>query len=399
MNDQNIELKPLQPRLNRRYDLDWLRTLAVLLLVPFHAALVFIQDPKLVVYLKDTANCLLLQQFASFINVWQMPLLFWIAGASSYYALSSASPRQYLRERALRLGVPLAFGLLVLVPVMTYIHYFEIPNRPGLLDHYVGFFTRATDLTGLDGGFTPAHLWFIAFLAIFSCLALPLFRWLRQPAGQRLLGASAAWLNGRGLLLLLALPLALASATGILGAQNPLVYFLVFLLGYWLSGDQRFQQAIDRDTFIYLGLGVVLFAGQVYFDVSRTNPHFEGVSSVFLLAETLARWAWTLTLLGLGHRLLNFSNRALKYLGEVSYPFYILHLSVLTAVSFFMVQVNTDPAVKYLLIVALTTVASFAIYEALVRPLNPIRFLLGMKPLPAPVAGPQKPSANFSPPS
>ena len=37
----------------RHYDLDWLRVLAVLLLVPFHVALIFVLDPNSIMYIKD----------------------------------------------------------------------------------------------------------------------------------------------------------------------------------------------------------------------------------------------------------------------------------------------------------------------------------------------------------
>jgi len=41
---------------NRRHDLDLLRVFTVLLLVPFHAALIFVLNPLSIMYVKDTAN-------------------------------------------------------------------------------------------------------------------------------------------------------------------------------------------------------------------------------------------------------------------------------------------------------------------------------------------------------
>ena len=105
----------------RRSDLDWLRVLGVLLLVPFHGLQVFIQDPGAVVYLKDTVDCLCCVRFSGFIHQFHMPLLFVLAGMSSALALARRSGGQYLRNRILRLVVPLGFGLAVIVPPMTYI--------------------------------------------------------------------------------------------------------------------------------------------------------------------------------------------------------------------------------------------------------------------------------------
>ncbi|MEO8355419.1 MAG: hypothetical protein ABI621_05875 [Chloroflexota bacterium] len=45
-----------------------------------------------------------------------------------------------------------------------------------LPEHYAGFFRFDLEqLDGYNGTFTPAHLWFILFLFVFSLLGLPLF--------------------------------------------------------------------------------------------------------------------------------------------------------------------------------------------------------------------------------
>ena len=77
----------------RRYDLDWLRVLAVLLLVPFHSALIFSLDPRDIVYVKDQVESEILIQFAYFVHQWHMPLLFLIAGASTWFALEFRTGR------------------------------------------------------------------------------------------------------------------------------------------------------------------------------------------------------------------------------------------------------------------------------------------------------------------
>ncbi len=75
----------------RRPDLDWLRVLGVLLLVPFHSALVFNLDPGSIVYVKDTVQSDFLVQMQAFISRWHMPLLFAIAGAATWFARTRAA--------------------------------------------------------------------------------------------------------------------------------------------------------------------------------------------------------------------------------------------------------------------------------------------------------------------
>jgi glucans biosynthesis protein C len=92
---------------NRRPDLDWLRVLAVLLLVPVHGANIFNQDPVIVAYVKDTSQLdPLIQMKDLFFSRWRLETLFLIAGGVSWYALAKRSGGQYLLERGKRLLVP-----------------------------------------------------------------------------------------------------------------------------------------------------------------------------------------------------------------------------------------------------------------------------------------------------
>src|SRR5512135_544724 len=94
---------PVPASVARRNDIDWLRILAVLLLVPFHSLIVFVLDPGSVVFMKDTIDCFACDRVAGFMDQFHMPVLFAIAGMSTYFALAKRSAGQYLRERVLRL--------------------------------------------------------------------------------------------------------------------------------------------------------------------------------------------------------------------------------------------------------------------------------------------------------
>ena len=107
--------------LKRSYYVDWLRVLAVLVLFPFHAAQIFNEAPF---YVKDVSTSLGIMGLSDFIYQWHMPLFMFLAGIGSYYALRFRSGKEYLLERLKRLLVPLIFGTLVLIPLVTYIRMF-----------------------------------------------------------------------------------------------------------------------------------------------------------------------------------------------------------------------------------------------------------------------------------
>jgi len=204
----------------RRHDLDWLRVLGVLLLIPFHVALIFVLKPYTIMYIRDVINSLTLSVVTGFIHMWHMPMLFMISGAATYFALGIRSPAGYIRERLLRLFIPLTFGLATYIPFTIYIQH---SHNLSLQAGYRGFFRiDPAQLDGMNGAFTPAHLWFILYLLVFSLVGLPLFIWLRSERGKSATKGLGITMQSPVSLIPLGIPLTIAAATGILGAMNPL---------------------------------------------------------------------------------------------------------------------------------------------------------------------------------
>jgi peptidoglycan/LPS O-acetylase OafA/YrhL len=372
-----LEIQAATTTSTRRHDLDWLRVLAVLLLVPFHSALIFVMDPHSIMYIKDTLNSGFLDRMAGFIHQFHMPLLFAISGASTYFALGFRSTGVYLRERIFRLLVPAIFAIVVLLPPMTYITRLA---RGGAIDfgqHFVGFFRlNPDDLAGYYGTLTPAHIWFILFLFVFSLVSLPFFLLERRETNHRISIKISGFFEKPLALFLLVIPLALAASIDLLGDKNPVYYFFMFGIGYLLMTAPNYQKAIDRDAPVALVLGIV-------FEILRRtwHPQFTEWSLPWIgygLMEQSVRWLWVLAILGFGHRSFKKGGRVLRYLLEVAFPFYILHLPITTLVGYFVIRLDTLVAVKYLLIVGLALLSTFGVVELMSR-IAPFRFLLGMK--------------------
>jgi glucan biosynthesis protein C len=359
----------------RRYDLDWLRVLGVLLLIPFHVALIFVLDPYTVMYIRDTVNSRVLDQVTGFIHMWHMPMLFMISGAATYFALGHRSAGRYIRERFFRLFIPLAFGILTFVPFTIYIQHSE---RLSLLEGYAGFFhIDLNQLDGMKGAFTPAHLWFILYLFVFSLVGLPIFVWLRSEKGKRVIKRLGAATQYPLSLTVLGIPLALASATGILGAMNPLYYFLIFFFGFVFASDGRFQKSIDRLTWVALGYGMVETVINGFFPTRNFAEWTPQWTTVGLMYE-MGRWMLTLAVLGLGHRFLNRTGDLLHYASEAAMPFYLLHMTFSVVAGYFVIRLNAPVWVKYPLIVLVATGLTLVAYE-LVRRWDVTRWLFGMK--------------------
>jgi glucan biosynthesis protein C len=171
----------------RRNDIDWVRILAVFLLIPFHTARIF--DTFEPFYVKNQElSPWLSYAVVAFLSKWQMPLLFFLAGASTWYSLTKRSGLRYAGERLKRLMVPFIFGTLVIVPPQMYFALLHHGNTPSsYLAYYPTFFrirpAGMSDYTGV--GFTWAHLWFILNLFVIALAALPVFLVMKKRAAVR----------------------------------------------------------------------------------------------------------------------------------------------------------------------------------------------------------------------
>lgn len=380
--------------LGRRHELDWLRVLAVFGLIPFHVAIIFSYGGG--DYVKNGVRNAVLGQLATFITFWGIPLLFVVAGASSWFALSSREPGAWVRERAKRLLIPFVFGVLVIVPIQVYFGRLNDPKfRESYAAFYLHFFAEFRLSNAADYW---AHLWFVPCLLIFSLVALPLFTALRQPGGRRATAIIGQAAELPGTTLLLALPLGLSD---IVFRGQPVAtlmatylrfdnwalgvfFFLFFLYGYMLYADARILKAMQRDGPLALVLGAIFWIIAEQLVIAHAMPSYQ-YSLDFVIAMFVrgcVSWFWTLAILSAALRFLNFSSWLLRYLDEAFYPVYVLHMPVLTIVGFYVVRTPLGVWAKFGLIVVTTLGLTLLVFDLLIRRLPPMRFLFGMKPCP-----------------
>jgi glucan biosynthesis protein C len=396
MNTQTVN-KSAMPQ--RRWDIDWLRVIAVvLLLVPYHTYRIF--DTFETWYVKNDQLSTALNWFIIFGNAFAMQLLFLLAGAATWFALRRRSGGQYAKERLMRLLIPFIFGVLVLVPPQS---YFGLRNHSDYAESFLQYYPRFFDFKLEDlggyylGGFTLGHLWFIFYLFVLALVALPLFLFLKRESGGRLIHRLATFFTLPGTIFLLAVPIFVMDRL-LDFDPDPLYYITFFTYGYILMADARFGEAIDRHKAVALVLGPGVLAFVMGLTGEQPWPAglpwwIEPIVDIYY-DSGFAAWFIILALLGYGRQYLNsppkrgLSAKFLAYFGEGSYPFYILHQTVIVAIGFYVVQwdalaklgAGASVLVKYVTIAIASFVTTTILYDLLVRRNNVTRFLFGMRP-------------------
>ncbi len=377
--------KPDKPQ--RRWDLDWLRVIGTLLIFVFHSAQPF--NPRFDWEIQNAERSPVIGLLITAMVSWPMPFFMLLAGAGAYYALRRRSNRQYVGERFTRLFLPLLFGVFILIIPQVYMVRLQQGQFQG---SYLQFLPHSFDGGPYPGGnLSWGHLWFLAYLFVYALVTLPLFRFLQRDTGRRWISRLAVFCQRRGAIFTLAIPIIVGQVA--LAWRFPeshamigdwmwhWVLLCVFIFGYILFSDERFQQAIDREWKPALVLAVASSVGMVILrqlGVSRQHSLYWAYYALSGIVLRLGTWTWLILLLGLGSKYLRFKNEFLEYASPASYPVYMLHQTVIIIVAFYVVQWNTSILLKYLAIVLASFAATMLLYE-IARRWAVTRFLFGLK--------------------
>ncbi|MEA3178425.1 MAG: hypothetical protein QOI59_1948 [Gammaproteobacteria bacterium] len=381
----------------RRYDLDWVRIGAFMLLIFYHVGMYYVSWDW---HVKSPYASHTIEPLMLLTNPWRLSLLFLISGVATAYLLDRRSSSKthrtsnFLGQRSIRLLVPLLFGMAVIVPPQSYLEVIEKLSYPGsYLDFLKLYFTayhgfcRGSDCLILP---TWNHLWFVAYLWVYTVVlyvairALPsAVKWLRRLIDNKFSGAGALlWPILFSSIARIALISTYPPNHAMVGDwYNHATYGMTFLLGFILAGTTKPWIALERLRWISVSLAVLGWAfvatyiGIYGADQAPTPPHMLVLfQRVVYGAE---QWLAIAAVLGFARRHLSYDNAARRYLTTAIFPVYILHQTVIVVVAHSLKPAHLLPVVEGPLLVVVTAVACLAGYE-MIRRVSVLRPLFGL---------------------
>lgn len=376
-----------EPRLSsRHYGMDWLRIGAFALLILYHVGLVFSTWP----YEFKAARSF---EWVSFpllaLNAWRLSLLFAISGYASAALLGRAGGLgPFLKGRLARLGIPLLFGMAVIVTPQPWIWLRTAHGYP----HSFAWFMAHDyfSFRNIDGIVVPAwmHMWFVVYLLAYTIVlgALMLVpaavRAVVRRVFERLL--AGPWL----------LPLGVAAIylarrlpgewvdnhDFITDLHAHSAYLPVFLFGVLLRGSEPLRLAIMRQWKLAAALAVIGYLGVAahalrYPDVAVAP---EDWTDPFRLARAMQSWGAIIALFGIADRFFNREGRWRTTLAEAVFPFYIVHQTLIFVIGYALRPYRLSPVIEFIALV-LGTAAGCALFYWTGRAIRPLRPLIGLK--------------------
>jgi surface polysaccharide O-acyltransferase-like enzyme len=322
-----------------------------------------------------------LSWFIALTSYWFMPLLFWLAGSASWFALQRRSDKQYMKERFSRLFVPLLAGTLLVVPPQGYFALKARGEEPGdYFDFLLGYFPDFSDLSGYAGSFTPAHLWFILYLFAFALIALPMFRRLLQFEDSAPVRRALRLISRPPFFIALFVPLTALQALPAPGGQNPFYYFFIYVTGFLVCVHPNFADMLAKcrlHALAALLITVPVWLWMMYRFHGAAD--FSAINILLTLLRTLNVWLTLIVITGYGSKLLNFRHRWLDYANEAAFPIYVIHQTVIVVIGYYVVRFEWNLYAKFVVTLMVSFAVSCLLYDGVIRRFGMLRWLFGIK--------------------
>jgi glucan biosynthesis protein C len=363
------QVKAEAAKTSRLYFIDHLRSFLIILVVLHHVALVYGASLEGYYYVEppftSPSAFAALLVFTIFNQSWFMGAFFLLAGYFTPGSYQRKGLGSFIKDRLLRLGIPLVLFYFVLSPLS-----------------FIGYFLMPAELTGITTPFTwqsfwgaypkflgMGPLWFVAMLLVFD-IGYALLRLLtgNENRSSRKKSFSPGYL-GLGLF-----TLALALLSYLWRMVVPLdksvlqfpslaylpQYLSFFIIGAVASRDKWFEKIPGSMSLVGFAFAVLAgvflfplaFSGQLFsleltpaFYNAMGNGHWQ--SGVYALWDSIFAVGMSVGLLPLFRNLMNGSGWLGRFLSRQSYAVYIIHIPIIVFAAYAFRNVAAGSLLKF----------------------------------------------------
>lgn len=371
------------PAIERIYALDALRASTMILGVFLHGAVAYmtLPLPGLLWPVSDPSSGPGFDLVLWYLHGFRIPLFFLVAGFFASLLCEQRGPHEYMAHRLRRIGVPLVFAVLLILPASYYLWGLGLMEQDVVSWREVkrmSFHDRAlkNDLLGLG------HLWFLQYLLIYS-LGYYLVRigWsaLFKTTGRFRLPERWWW------------PLTLIAVTFPMLWMRPEIYthfenrwwpepweFAYHAL-FFLAGSYLFRVYEQFSRIMFLGpfftLASLIIFVFVFFQLENRLSGDSVAEPDWVFASSTALYSWFAVwgVLGLFLKVFDRPAAWVKYLSDAAYWIYLVHLPLLVLIQLMLEYIRNysgyliSPLMGFTVSVSATLALSLLGYQLFVR--------------------------------
>jgi hypothetical protein len=379
---QPTEKSPAQAttgRTSRLFFIDNLRTGLVILVILHHVALVYGASVQGFYYIEPPFDApqafLALLVFALVNQAWFMGAFFLLAGYFVPGSFDRKGPGSFLKDRLIRLGIPLVIFYFVLNPISR-----------------IGWWLMPAELTGittpLTWGAYPrllglGPLWFVAMLLIFDFGYAAWRRLTMNRTSSSMSKPSSPSYLGIGIfILVLALVSYLLRIVVPIGKdvlEFPTLAYLPQYLSFFVVGTVAsrvnwfrtlpspigavgFVMAVVAGVFLF----PLAFSGQLFslelspaLDNAMGNGQWQ--SAVYALWDSITAVGMCLGLITLYRRFFNGQGRFGRFLSQHGYTVYIIHIPIIVLLAYALRSIDLASLLKFGMAAVIVVPTCFAV--------------------------------------
>lgn len=361
----------------RLFFIDNLRILLITLIMMIHLSITYGGEGSW--YYKegqaDTHSHILLTWHNGTVQAFSMGLFFMIAGYFTPGSYDHKGPRQFLKDRLLRLGIPMLCFDFIIGPLMAY------PLMQAGALEFDGSYRQFLAMYYSTFHIGTGPLWFVEALLIFAiCYALwrafvkapyPIVRNKTGLPGNLKIAVFILALTGVTFAVRIWLPIGWGFEP--LNFQFPFFpqYICMFILGIvayrrnWLtriSGPMgRLWLCLAIISIVIVFPALFVFGGALKGNIAAFTGGLHWQCLTYALWEQLTGVAFIIALLALFHKRLNRQGKLTKAMAGSAYTAYIIHAPVIILVAIAIRNFSLYPLLKFVLAVLISVLLCFGL--------------------------------------
>jgi ABC-type multidrug transport system ATPase subunit/peptidoglycan/LPS O-acetylase OafA/YrhL len=370
----------------RLHALDAVRGFALLAGVVLHAAMNFLPGFDAMGWpLADRSPSAALAVTFFVIHIFRMTAFFMIAGFFAHLLFHRRGMRDFIRNRALRIAVPLVVGWIVVFPLIIVAFWWAASSGTRTP-------VTAPALEPPRLAFPLMHLWFLYVLvwlyAIVLVVRAVFVGWIDRSgmirsAIDRVVGALVSSFAAP---IVLAVPVFVAMISapiwvpwfGITTPDQSLIPNLAATAAFttafgfgWLADRQRgLLESWQRQWPVYLTAAVATTVACL--SIVGTVPRFlpspiDSQTRIYAALYAVGSWAWTFAIIGIALRFFGDDSPRRRYISDASYFIYIMHLPIVFLLQAAVGQLPWHWSLKFPVVVFGALGLLFGMYHVGVR--------------------------------
>jgi len=368
--------------MTRRYDLDWLRIAAFGSLILYHVGMFYVTWDW---HVKSSHASDAIEPLMRLMNPWRLTLLFLISGAATRFIADKMSTWRLTGSRMSRLWPPLLLAVFVIVPPQSYYEIVEalqaMPTEQAarytvpLENFYLRYVTASGNWCDADGCLTTPtynHMWFVAYLILYTLALIVLMPLLRRAPG-----AISALIAGPGLLLTPWLFLWITRVTlfPIFGETHDfredwylhVLYLTAFLFGFAIAKHQPFFDACMQWRVPALVVALIAWSVlNIFYGIygDEVAPPPEWLRFIMRGVRELQAWTAIVAAIGFAHRYLRDADGPVRrMLTQAIFPFYLIHQTIIVVTGHYLDELRLPLALEASLLIGATALGCWLFYD------------------------------------